>query len=143
MKNYKVVKTLKQKKNREKCKEYYELMEKEGLEDLEFDTYEFNEKDIINHNLIVIKILNDRYDYNLQMIEDLEEDFEDLDEDEVEDLGAHIEENKNIILQKEDLQKDIELSIDYLKEFKFEEDIKKKHIEKYGYYCQGEKNEEY
>lgn len=135
MKKYSVVKTLKEKKNRARCEAYYELMKKEGLEDLEFDSYEFNEDDLINHNLILIKILTDRFEYNLQMIEDLEEDLEDLDEDEVEDLEAHIEENKNIILQKEDLQLDIKLSIDYLKEFKFEEDTKKKHIEKYGYYC--------
>lgn len=119
MKNYKVVKTLKQKKNREKCKEYYELMEKEGLEDLEFDTYEFNEKDIINHNLIVIKILNDRYDYNLQMIEALEEEFQEyLEEDQIEEYEENIEENKNIVLQKEDLQKDIDTCIDYLKDIK-------------------------
>lgn len=134
MKNYKIVKTLKEKKNRSRCREYFELMKKEGIEDLEFDTYEFNEDDLINHNLILIKILNDRFDYNLQMIEELEE-LEELDEDEELELIEAIKENRNIILQKEDLQKDIELSIDYLKEFKFEKDIEKKHIEKYGYYC--------
>lgn len=131
--DYKTVKSLKEKKFRTRCKEYYELMEKERLTELHFDTYEFNEDDVINHNLIIIKLLNDRLDYNLQMIEELE-NFEDITNEDIEEIQENMEENKNIVLQYLDLNKSIDMCLSQLRYQQYENNVKENHLIKYGYW---------
>ena len=112
---------MKKRKSRPFTYEFYQLLEKEGLEGLNIDTYYFNSEDNINHNLILLKREKDNIDDYLMDIDYINNIWEELEEEEKEDYLEDLEEIKEELEKSKkevvELKKDIHSDLDYLKTF--------------------------